>query len=105
GARRRAGLGVEPLQFLLRLRQLVGERRRGHDGEAGIADLAEAGPQRHDARVEVLGQTHETRLFTVLAGHAELAAVDGDADLRHGMPQRSFPASTERMLSMAASSL
>jgi hypothetical protein len=29
---------------------------------------------------------HEVRLFAVLAGHAELAAVDGDIDLRHGIP-------------------
>ena len=71
------------------------------------------------------------RLFAVLAGHAELAAVDGDAYLHHGIPESQrraafvtfdvscgepvpaspenaiagpLVASTERMVSMAASS-
>jgi hypothetical protein len=79
-------LRLEPLEFLPHLGQLVGERERGHDREPGIADLAEAPAQPRDAGVEVLGEAHEMRLLAVLAGHAELAAVDGDVDLRHGVP-------------------
>src|SRR5262249_38476762 len=104
-ALQRGELRLEPPQLLLHLRQLVGERQRGHDGEAGIADLAEASPPPHDARVEILRQAHETRLFARLAGPAELAAGDGGACPPHCKPPRSFAAGTERMVSMAASSL
>ena len=48
-------------------------------------------------------------LLPVLAGHAELAAVDGDVHLRHAIlmvtaRSRSCASSTERMVSIAASS-
>src|SRR5713226_7272720 len=39
----RRELGLDPLHFLLGLRQFVGKRERGHDREPGIADLPEAG--------------------------------------------------------------
>src|SRR5919109_5017572 len=77
-------LRLESLQFFLDLRELIGDCQRGHDRETRIADLAEARPQLTDAPVELLGESGETRLFAGLAGHAELAAVDGDVDLRHG---------------------
>src|SRR4029079_9590132 len=78
---------LEPLQFFLRLRELVGERERRHDREPGVADLAEAGAQRGDAPVPLLRPSRPTRLCVVLAGHAELATVDGDIDLRHDVPR------------------
>src|SRR6185312_10309600 len=83
----RRQLRLEPLQLFLRLRELVGERERRHDREPGVADLAEAGAQRGDARVQFLRQPRQPRLFAVLAGHAELATVDGDIDLRHDVPR------------------
>ena len=42
--------------------------------------------KRDDALVEVLGEPAQMVLLAVLAGHAELAAVDGDVDLRHRHP-------------------
>ena len=52
--RRRRQLRLQTLQLLLRLRQLVGERERRHDGEPGVADLAETRAQLCDARVQIL---------------------------------------------------
>ena len=50
-----------------------------------VADLAELGAQPLDARVEVAREIDQMALLAVLAGHAELPAVDGDADLGHSI--------------------
>src|SRR5215510_1211673 len=86
GILQRRELRLEALQLFLRLRQLVGQRERCHDGQPRVADLAEARAQARDAIVEIFRELCEMLLFTLLARHPELSAVDGDADLRHGIP-------------------
>ena len=66
--------------------QLVRHRQRRHHGEPGVADLAEARAQLRDAVIEIRGELQQMLLLPVLAGHAELAAVDGDVHLRHRIP-------------------
>jgi hypothetical protein len=36
-----------------------------------------------DARIEIAGKVADVILLAILAGHAELPAVDGHVDLRH----------------------
>src|SRR6185369_12940768 len=69
---------LEALQLLAGLGQFVSDHQRRHDGESRVADLAELAAQRDDAIVEVLGELLKMTLLAILAGHAELAAVDGD---------------------------
>ena len=73
----------QPLDANAGLGQFVGDRERRHHGEPGIADLAEFRAQPADARIEIAREIHEVALLAVLAGHPELPAVDGDADLGH----------------------
>ena len=77
-----------------------GERR--HHGQPRVADLAEILPQPLDALIEVRGERGQMVLLPVLAGHAELPAVDGDVDLRHHSRRRRRRA-PQRMVSIAAS--
>src|SRR5439155_19547500 len=91
-------------QFFCRLRKLIRHGERRHDREPRVADLAELAAQLDDAIVELLGELHQVAFLTVLAGHAELAAVDGDVDLGHvALSHRACVSSTARMLSIAAS--
>ena len=94
--------------LLAGLGQFVGDHQRRHHGQPRVADLAELAAQRDDALVEVLGELLQMVLLAVLAGHAELAAVDGDIHLRHGTSHVvcNHPAHsrTKRMFSIAASS-
>jgi hypothetical protein len=75
-------------ELLAGFRQLVGDHQRRHDGEACIANLAELAAQRNDALVEILGELPQMILLAVFTGHAELAAVDRDIHLRHGILTR-----------------
>ena len=95
---------LQPLQLLAGFGQFVGDHQRRHDGQPRIADLAELAAQRDDALVEILGELLQMVLLAVLAGHAELAAVDGDIHLRHGISSSVCDSSTRRMFSIAASS-
>ena len=99
---------LEPPQLLAGFGQLVGDRQRRHHGQPRVADLAELAAQLLDALVEVLGELLQMVFLAVLAGHAELAAVDGDVHLRHGSSSASAvdpsPRAPSWMLSIAASS-
>src|SRR4029078_7882412 len=75
---------LHALELLVGFGQLVGDHQGRHDGEPRIADLAELAAQRDDALVELPGELLQMALLAVLAGHAELAAIDGDIHLRHG---------------------
>src|ERR1043166_395638 len=73
----------EAAQALARLDQFVGDRERRHHGEPHVADFAELRPQLADAPVEVAGEPDQMILLAVLAGHAVLPSVDGDAHMSH----------------------
>ena len=74
---------LQPLDADRRLGEFVGDRDRRHHRQTRIADLAEFGAQAADAAIELAREIHQMILLTVLAGHAELPAVDGDAHLSH----------------------
>ena len=85
------------------LGQHIGDGERRHHGEPGVADLAEFRAQALDPGVEVAGELHEVAFLAVLAGHAELPAVDGDADLGHcPSPERKLSSTRRPRLRSAA---
>src|SRR5690606_31140528 len=60
--------------------------------EAVVADLAEALLQPRHGAVEPVGELEQVLLLALLAGHAVLAAVDLDMDLRpRAAPRSRFP--------------
>jgi hypothetical protein len=65
------------------LGKLISDRDCRHDGEPGIADLAEFAAQLIDAIVEFAREIHQMAFLAILARHPKLPAVDGYADLRH----------------------
>ncbi len=78
------------MQALALLRQFVDQDQRRHDGEPRVADLTEGAAQIGNALVKVMGEPRQMVLLAVVARHAELAAVDGDAHMGHaGIPVRS----------------
>ena len=74
---------LEAAQALPGFDQLVGDRERRHHGEPHVADLAELCPQLADAAVEVAGEPDQMVLLAIIAGHAVLPSVDGDAHMSH----------------------
>src|SRR6266480_590374 len=83
--------GLEPLQLLLDLREFIGKCECRHDREPHVTNFAETRAQLNDAPIEIFREVRDTRLFAVLTCHPKLAAVDGNADLRHGTLRAGSP--------------
>src|SRR5262249_8925248 len=64
--------------------KLVGKGKGCHYREAGVSDLSEALAKSGDTLIKIRGQAKKVRLLARFAGHAELASIDRDIDLRHG---------------------
>src|SRR6185312_8092206 len=94
-------LVLELLDAPCGLGERIGDGQRRHDGEPGVADLAEFLAQALDADVEIARQIHQVAFLAVLARHPELPAVDGDADLGHLCSGYSSSASRPRTVSIA----
>src|SRR6266849_3591643 len=77
-------LGLDPMHALALLRQFVAEDKRRHDGEPRIPDFPKSAAQIRDALIEIVGQSRQMMFLAVVARHAILAAVDGDAHVGHG---------------------
>src|SRR5262249_53908157 len=99
-------LGFHPRQFLLGLVELVGKGKGGHYREAGVTNLSEALAKSGDTLIEIRSQAKKVRLLARFAGHAELASIDRDIDLRHGtsLSEKAQRSSSERIVAIAASS-
>src|SRR5439155_1242750 len=69
----------------------IGKCERRHDREPHVTNFAETRAQLNDAPIEIFREVRDTRLFAVLTCHPKLAAVDGDADLRHGTLRAGSP--------------
>src|SRR5262249_16089140 len=76
-------LRLEPANALHGLTQCVPGPQRRHDAEPIVPDLAETSTQLLHAAIELGGKALEMRFLPVLAGHAVLAAIDGDGRVRH----------------------
>src|SRR5689334_13411168 len=89
---------LETAHALGRFGEFVTKRERRHDDQPHVADSAEARLQLLDALIEILGEASEMLFLPVLAGHAVLPAMNGDADVAHCRLS-----TTERMFSIAVS--
>src|SRR5579871_3885606 len=96
-------LRLERADTLTGVLQLVAHGERRHHGEPGIADFAEAAAQLFDPGLEIFGGPQQPHLLPFLAGHAVLAAVDGDVDVVHSSSASTSSSSSASSCSAACS--